>query len=78
MIDKWNKCTTIEHRRQTERGGAIMANKFKQENVGREELHQNEVHRPNLERLVAFAEEQDADGTLIPVFLAILEMCFQG
>lgn len=36
------------------------------------------VHKPNLEKLVAFAEEQDADGTLIPVFLAILEMCFQG
>lgn len=51
MIDKWNKCTTIEHRRQTERGGAIMANKFKQENVGREELHQNEVIEKTLRLL---------------------------
>lgn len=32
---------------------------------------------PNVEKLTAFAEEQDEDGTLIPAFLAILEMCFQ-
>ncbi len=36
------------------------------------------VHRKNLEKLVAFAEDQDEDGTLIPAFLAILEMCFQS
>lgn len=43
-----------------------------------ERLPQDRVHKPNLEKLVAFAEEQDDDGTLIPVFLAILEMCFQS
>lgn len=41
-------------------------------------LLQEGVHRPNLEKLVAFAEELDDDGTLIPAFLSILEMCFQG
>ena len=44
----------------------------------KEGLLREEVHRPNLTKLVAFAEEQDNDGTLIPVFLAILEMCFQS
>lgn len=43
-----------------------------------EGLLQERVHRPNLEKLVAFAEELDDDGTLIPTFLAILEMCFQS
>ena len=60
------------------KGGAIMANRVEQKKVGKEELLREGVHRPNLEKLVAFAEEQDTDGTLIPVFLAILEMCFQG
>lgn len=41
-------------------------------------LLQQEIHRPNLEKLVAFAEEQDSDGTLISMFLAVLEVCFQG
>lgn len=44
----------------------------------KEGLLQDGIHRPNLAKLVAFAEEQDNDGTLIPVFLAILEMCFQS
>lgn len=35
------------------------------------------VHRPNLERLVALAEEEDESGRLIPVFLALLEVCFK-
>lgn len=55
-----------------------MANRVEQEKAGKGGLLQDGVHRPNLEKLVAFAEEQDNDGTLIPVFLAILEMCFQG
>lgn len=55
-----------------------MAQKVKTDQVGKEELLRDGVHRPNLEKLVAFAEEQDTDGTLIPVFLAILKMCFQG
>lgn len=41
-------------------------------------LLQCEVRRPNLEKLVDFAEELDADSTLIPAFLALLEMSFQG
>lgn len=32
----------------------------------------------NLEELVQFAESQDEDGTLVPLFLAILEVCFCG
>lgn len=44
----------------------------------KEGLLQSEVRRPNLEKLVDFAEELDADGTLIPAFLALLEMSFQG
>lgn len=37
-----------------------------------------DLHRPNLEQLVSFAEELDESETLIPAFLALLEMCFQG
>lgn len=37
-----------------------------------------ETGRTNLQKLVAFAEELDEDGTLIPAFLALLEVCFQG
>lgn len=55
-----------------------MAQKVRTDQAGREELLRDGVHKPNLEKLVTFAEEQDADGTLIPAFLAILEMCFQG
>lgn len=36
------------------------------------------IHRPNLEKLVALAEELDDDGKLITAFLAILKMCFQS
>ena len=32
----------------------------------------------NLEEFVQFAESQDEDGTLVPLFLAILEVCFCG
>lgn len=38
---------------------------------------QGEVHN-NIEKLVSFAEALDEDGTLIPVFLALLEVCFQS
>lgn len=43
-----------------------------------EEKTEREVYRPNLEKLVAFAESQDDDETLIPLFLAVLEICFQS
>lgn len=46
--------------------------------LGKEGLSRDGIHRPNLEKLVMFAEEHDGDGTLIPAFLALLEMCFQG
>ncbi len=55
-----------------------MEKKVKVDQTGNEKLLLEEVHRPNLEKLVSFAEEQDIDGTLIPAFLSILEMCFQG
>lgn len=45
---------------------------------GKEEMLRQGGHRPNLEKLVSWAEDLDEDGTLIPAFLAILEMCFQG
>lgn len=32
------------------------------------------IHKTNIERLVSFAEEIDEDGSLIPLFLAILEV----
>ena len=32
----------------------------------------------NIENLVDYAEELDQDETLIPAFLALLEMSFQG
>lgn len=41
-------------------------------------LLQDEIHKPNLEKLVSYAENLDADGGLIPAFLTLLEMCFQG
>lgn len=44
----------------------------------KEGLLREGIHKTNLEKLVTFAEKQDSDGTLIPVFLAILEVCFQG
>ena len=56
-----------------------MAECLKQaDELGKEGLLQDGVHRPNLKKLVDFAEDQDKDGTLIPAFLALLEMCFQG
>lgn len=36
------------------------------------------VHKTNIERLVSFAEEIDEDGSLIPLFLAILEVSLNG
>ena len=30
----------------------------------------------NLEELTEYIEEEDEDGTLVPLFLAILEVCF--
>ena len=35
-------------------------------------------HKTNIERLVTFAEELDEDGTLIPLFLAVLEVGFNS
>jgi hypothetical protein len=43
---------------------------------GKEELQ--ESSHPNLNKLVQFAEELDDDGSLITVFLSIIEMCFQS
>lgn len=35
---------------------------------------EEEVHKTNIERLVSFAEDMDKDGSLIPLFLAVLEV----
>lgn len=55
-----------------------MKTQVNKDKTGRGELLRDEVHRPNLNTLVNFAEEQDEDGTLVPAFLALLEMCFQS
>lgn len=53
-------------------------NGTEQEKLKQEKALPEGGYKPNLEKLVTFAEKQDADGTLIPAFLAILEMCFQS
>lgn len=75
-LTKWNKCTILSNTKDSE-GGAIMKNTEKRSSEG-DGLLQDGVHKQNLEKLVSFAEGLDEDGTLIPTFLALLEMCFQG
>ena len=81
FVDNW-ELTGIEQvyytmQHKGNEGGAVMEKMVKRPS-GDDGLLQGGVHKPNLEKLVSFAEDLDEDGSLIPAFLALLEVCFQS
>lgn len=54
-----------------------MTGNKKDTNRRRQELpvHKDET---NMDKLLQFLREEDEDGTLLPVFTLLLEVCFKG